>query len=120
MPNKCGRYTRDGGQEFMVVDAEKRGDSCFIGRTGFYWYEHGPKMEIDYKTVSGPFRSAEAAYQAGLEGLKLTPLNPSDLVVTNYYVMSQTQVNRIREICQAGTQAHGDEFYGQIMDTLDH
>lgn len=36
-----------------------------------------------------------------------------------HYILTQTQLNRIREICQAGTQAHGDEFFEQIMLVMD-
>lgn len=35
------------------------------------------------------------------------------------YILTQTQLNRIVEICKASTQAHGDEFYEQIMLVID-
>jgi hypothetical protein len=33
--------------------------------------------------------------------------------------MSQTELNTIHANCQAGTQAHGDEFYEPIMKVVD-
>jgi hypothetical protein len=35
------------------------------------------------------------------------------------YIATQEDINRIVLICQAGTQAHGDEFYEQILQTID-
>lgn len=120
--------TRDDGTTYNVVNAEERGDRCFIGKKGFFWYDYTDKWAIDEATVSGPFGSFEAAFLAAEERELITlhehPQNCGCPICSlqtkeHRFTITQTQLNRIREICQIGTQAHGDEFYEQIMATLD-
>lgn len=117
MPFKA--FTRPDGSRFNVANADERGDRCFIGKKGFYFYDYTPDWAINERTVNGPFKTFAEAKRIGSEGKYAGKTVQPPIVPGRRYIITQPQLNRIRELCMIGTQAHGDEFYEQIMETLD-
>lgn len=61
-----GPNEREDGSKFNVAQAEMRGDRCFAGKKGFYWYDYTKEFAIDESTVTGPFETPELAHKAAI------------------------------------------------------
>jgi hypothetical protein len=61
------QFQNRAGHTMTVALAEQRGDRCFQGKRGYYYYAYTPDWAIDESTVTGPFETAALAHGAAIE-----------------------------------------------------
>jgi hypothetical protein len=96
----------------MVAFAEERGDRCFQGKKGYYYYKYGPHWEIDESSVTGPFETAALAHGAAIESEE-----PAVLVCSGTVSRPKVDDLRVNIAPQFALQTwNGERYYTQQME----